>query len=331
MDNGDPLLNGEDMVRELRAMTDRAVEANGGSTQARKPAHRIKFNWPPHPISYSYHVLSSDWTGRAIFEAYGDTFQVEVARTPHGVFGRCRELWHEDRGTTEELMLQNLRWSSEPLLRRQIEINRSLGRTGRNTGHIRHFSPMELVKLLYSEDRDVANDAKTEIETHASDRVFYPGLIEILNDRRHPNRRSAQWCVLDLFEDLPSFCHSRWEEEQAVNAMRSLIWTAEDDYARTIYKAGVVLGGHIPHTYGGPILLDCLNAPSKIGRRSAVHGLFHVVEWIPDMRGKVVQALSEHAERESEPDLKDFAKHMARDIAAGSYDHVQEPVFDSED
>jgi len=330
MDTADQSLTGDDMVRELRTMIDRAVESNGGSTNANKPAHRVKFTWPPHPISYSFHVLSSDWKGVATFEAYGDTFHVEVARTPHGVFGRCQELWHEDRGSTEELMLLNLRVSSEPLLKRQIEINRVLNYPGRFKGHVRDLSPIDLIKLLYSEDRDIANEAKTVIETHASNRSFFPALLEVLTDRRHPNRRSAQWCVLDLFEDLPSYCHSPADEVNAVSAMRDLIWDAEDDYARTIYKAGVVLGGHIPHAFGGPTLLECLHAPSKIGRRSAIHGLFHVAEWIPEMREQVVQALNTLSIQDPEPALREFAALLAQDIANGTYDHIEEPIFEDE-
>jgi hypothetical protein len=112
--------------------------------------------------------------------------------------------------------------------------------------------------------------------------------------------------------------------------MRDLIWNAEDDYARTIYKAGVVLGGHIPEKHGGPTLLECLNAPSKIGRRSAIHGLFHVVEWIPGMKDEVVARLQEAAQREPEPELKEFARLMSRDIAHGEYDHIAEPIFAEE-
>lgn len=329
MDNSRFSLSSEEMVRELRATIDRAVIANGGSTVAKKPSHRIKFSWPPHPVSYSFHVLTTDWTGDASFEAHGETFAVKVAKTPHGVFGRCEELWHEDRGSTEELMLINLRVSCEPLLKRQLEINRTLEQSGRFVGHVRELGPIDLIKLLYSEDRDVANEAKTEIETHASNHVFFDCLIEILNDRKHPNRRSAQWCVLDLFEDLPSYCHSPEDEVRAVEAMKRLIWDAEDDYARTIYKAGVVLGGHIPHRFGGPTLLACLYAPSKIGRRSAIHGLFHVVEWLPEMKDQVVSELQNVANVDPEPALREFAKLMARDIDAGN-DHIQEPIFPDE-
>jgi hypothetical protein len=135
---------------------------------------------------------------------------------------------------------------------------------------------------------------------------------------------------LDLFESLPDFCKQEDEELEAVRAMKELIWTAEDDYARTIYKAGVVLGGHIPYRHGGPTLLECLYAPSKIGRRSAIHGLFHVVEWIPEMRDLVVGALERVAATDTEPVLREFAASMAEDIAGAAQDHRVEPVFADE-
>jgi hypothetical protein len=290
----------------------------------------VKFHWPPHPISYSFHVLASDWKGQATFEAHGETFHVQVASTPYGVFGRCQEIWHEDRGETLEEMLRNLKASSVPLFSRQLIINRTLERSGRFTGHVQDLPALDHLKLLYCEDRDVANEAKTEIEKHASSCLYFPGLISILDDRRHPDRRSAQWCVLDLFESLPDFCQAEKEEREAVRAMRDLIWTAEDDYARTIYKAGVVLGGHIPYRFGGPTLLECLQAPSKIGRRSAIHGLFHVVEWIPEMRDLVVTSLRRQAQADPEPELRDFAESMAHDIEDGAVDHRIEPVFAEE-
>ncbi|HSI73102.1 MAG TPA: hypothetical protein VK934_07975 [Fimbriimonas sp.] len=323
-------LNAEQIAAELRAFVDRAVAANGGSTVARRPAHRVKFHWPPHPISYSFHVLASDWKGRAAFEAHGETFEVEVANTPYGVFGRCQDIWHEERGETLDEMLKNLRASSVPLFSRQLIISRTLEQFGRFKDHVRDLTPLDHLKLLYCEDRDVANEAKTEIETHASTGLYFPGLISILDDRRHPDRRSAQWCVLDLFESLPDFCETEEQELEAVRAMRDLIWTAEDDYARTIYKAGVVLGGHIPYRYGGPTLLECLSAPSKIGRRSAIHGLFHVVEWIPEMRDLVVAALERQAEVDEEPELREFAASMAHDIADAALEHRIEPVFPEE-
>lgn len=318
------------LVEALSAFIGREVGRAGGSTVARKPAHRVKFNWPPHPVSYSYHVLASDWTGSASFEAHGETFPVEVATTPYGVFGRCNPIWLEARGNSLENMLAEMGRTAEPLFRRQFLIAGCLERAERFSGHIRDLGPEDLLKLLYCEDRDVANDARIEIETHTGAHQFTPALIAILRDARHPNRRSAQWCVLDLFEDLSSFCRTEAEQIDAVKAMKELLWNAEDDYARTIYKAGVVLGGHIPNRLGGPTLLECLEAPSKIGRRSAIHGLFHVVEWTPSMRDEVVLALQRAADKEPVPELREFARLMSRDIAHGDYDHIPEPVFPDE-
>jgi hypothetical protein len=325
---GNPL-KGEDLVQTLQEYIEDTVARHGGATNPVKPGHRVKFHWPPHPVSYSYRVGTQDWTDRVVFEAYGEEFEVVVATTRHGVFGRCAEIWHEERGDTLEQMLDNLRRTSEPLFQRQCAMASALGRSGRFTGHVRDLPPIDLLKLLYCEDRDAANDARIEIETHASTGVFTPALIEILRDERHPYRRSAQWCVLDLFEDLPSFCDGNGLEVRAVQAMRDLIWNAPDDYARATFKAGVVLGGHIPHKHG-TVLIDCLAAPSRIGRRSAIHGLFHVVEWIPERREEVVSALRGHAEREPEPSLREFAESIARDVEAGELEHVPEPLFEDE-
>ncbi len=318
-----------DLVSELRRFIDASVE-RAGETHARKPGHRESFHWPPHPVSPRYHVLASDWTGRAEFQAEGETFSVSVATTPHGVFGRCDALWCEGKGTTVETMLLNLARVAEPLFARQRTISNCLEHTGRFTGHIRGLPFADLLKLLYCPDRDVANEARIEIETHASLGVFAPALTEVLRDNRHPCRRSAQWCVLDLFEDLPSICHTAEEREAAVDAIKNLIWTATDDFARTTFKAGVVLGGHVPSEIGGPVLLDCLAAPSKYGRRSAIHGLFHVVEWDPDQQASVVSALRARAAVEPEPLLVSFALQMANDIESGDADHVTEPLFEDE-
>jgi hypothetical protein len=319
-----------ELAKQLREFIDRAVAAHGGSTVAVKPSHRVKFHWPPHPISYSYHVLSSDWTGKAQFEAHGETFDVEVANTPHGVFGRCGAIWHEARGDSVEEMLENLRATAEPLFQRQLLISRTLELNGRFKGHIRELSPLDHLKLLFCEDRDVANEAQSEIETHSCSGYYFDAMIAILDDRKHPHRRSAQWCVLDIFESLPSISRDETDQREAVRAMRALIWDAEDDYARTIYKAGVVLGGHIPDLQGGPTLLECLNAPSRIGRRSAIHGLFHVVEWVPESRNEVVAALRELAGKDPEGLLREFAASMADDIEDGASDHGHEPVFPDE-
>jgi hypothetical protein len=303
------------------------AEAKYGSSQAINPPHRVKFHWPPHPVSYEYHVLTTDWTGKATFTAYDEVFEVEVAKTNFGVFGRCAAIWHEARGETEAEMLQNLRDSSEPLFKRQRAIAKCLEIPGRFTAEMRDLSPLGLLKLFYCEDRDVASAAHEFIERSHYRTNYFPALCAILEDRTHPWRRSAQWCVLDLFEDLPSFVDSEEDEIAATEAMKGLLWDAEDDFARSVYKAGVVLGGHLPHRKGGEALLQCLEAPSIVGRRSAIHGLFHVCEWVPEMEPRVVHALREHAKIESDPQLGIFSFAIADDIERGGVDHTPEPVF----
>lgn len=315
-----------DLANDLVLKIDEAI-SRLGTTNVWEPGHRVKLHWPPHPPSREFHVTACDFTDEASFEAYGETFVVAVAHTLHGVFGRSEELWHEAKGDTLESMLVALREEAEPLFERQIAAAEALGRKGRFTGHVRDLSPLDLLRLLYCENRDVAADATVEIDAHASNGLFLPSLVAILNDRRHPMRRSAQWCVLDLFEDLRSFARTEEEQATAVDAMRGLLMDAEDDYCRTIYKAGVVLGGHVAGALGGPALLSCLGSPSRIGRRSAIHGLYHVVEWNPEMRDLVVWALSGAAKEDPEPVLRRYAADMARDIARGR-DHVPDPVFE---
>lgn len=317
------------LAEEIVAYSNAEVQRLG-TTKAHKPSHRVAFHWPPHPVSYGFQVRTSDWTDSAEFEDGGETFFVEVAKTPAGVFGRSKELWHEARGETLEEMLAELKKAAQPLLKRQRIIAETLGQEGRFKDSIRNLPPLDLLKLLYCPDRDVAHEAHLDIEMQASQRgIFGPALIAILRDREHPHRRSAQWCVLDLFEDLVRVCPREEEQKVAVLAMRDLIWDADDDYARTTFKAGVVLGGHLPGEMGGPVLIECLDAPSKYGRRSAIHGLYHVVEWEPNLLEQVVSALHAHAKREPEPLLASFAENLARDIESAS-DHVTEPFFPEE-
>lgn len=315
-----------DLANDLvRAVEGAVVRLGTASTCSGRD--RVPFQWPPHAVSRDFHVVASDWTEATGFEAYGETFEVAVARTVHGVFGRCEALWQEARGVSLETMMATLRAQAEPLFERQFAINRALGQEGRFRRRIHELEPLDLLRLLYCEIRDVAAAAQVQIETHASSGLFLPALVEILHDRRHPCRRSAQWCVLDLFEDLPSFARTDAEQAEAVEAMRGLLLDAEDDHCRTVYKAGVVLGGHVSGKLGGPALLSALESPSRIGRRAAMHGLYHVVEWNPELRDIVVWALSGAANRDPEPVLRRYAADMARDIAAGR-DHVPDPIFD---
>lgn len=320
----------QSIIADLDAFIEAEMARSAGSTAPVKPAHRVPFHWPPHPVSLDYHVLPSDWTSKAKFSAYGEEFEVTVAKTPFGVFGRADKFWNEARGETEHEMLENLRESTEPLFRRQFAVAKALGREGRFDCLIRKLGPSDLVRLLYCEDRDVSSEARVEIEKQASLGVFLPALVRILRDDRHPHRRSAQWCVLDMFEDLPAFARTEDDQRLTIDAIHDLMWSAEDDYARTIYKAGVVLGGHICTNAAAKALISCIGAPSKYGRRSAMHAVFHLVEWMPERRGEVVEALRRQIEGEPEPSLKTFAECMAADIARESNEHVTEPLFAEE-
>jgi len=314
---------------EIKAYCQRS-SSRYGTSLAMKPPNRIKFHWPPHPTSYEYHVLTTDWTKSVMFEVEGETFLIDVAETPFGVFGKSEDLWCEARGSSLDDMLNNLQGVVAPLFSRQKSIANCLEKSGRYVESISELNGSDRLKLLYCEDRDIAHEAHQHIEMSHYRNLYFPSLCHILLDRTHPWRRSAQWCVLDLFEDLPSFTDSETDEHFGVNAMKQLLWDAEDDYARTVYKAGVVLGGHLPHRFGGEALLECLNSPSLVGRRSAIHGLFHVCEWVREMDTRVIKALREHAKREDNRQLSAFAFAIANDIERGGVDHTLEPIFEFE-
>lgn len=320
----------EDIVRSLEAFLQASLADAQGDTTPIRPQHRVPFRWPPHPVSYDYHVLPSDWTGKATIELYGETFDVGVARTASGIFGRLEGIWNEARGETEQEMLAELAVSAEPYFARQFAISSCLGRTARFDGSVRELPEVEVIKLLYCPDRDVAHEATGEIEMHASNGLFTDALTLVLRDATHRHRRIAQWCVLDMYEDLPTFCKSKAQETEAIHAIRDLILSADDDYARTIYKAGVVLGGHICTHEAADALLACLRGASKFGRRSAIHAAFHLAEWLPSRRGEIATSLKNVASEDSEPILRKFASSIARDIEAGAAEHMTEPVFADE-
>lgn len=319
-----------EIVKALDEFIAHSVISNGGDTTPMRPLHRVHFHWPPHPVSYDYHILPSDWTSRTVIEMYGESFDVHVAKTSVGVFGRCEILWNEARGESIEEMLVNLGAGCEPYFRRQFVIGSTLGLAGRFKGQVQELSAIDLVKLLFCLDRDVAHEAHTVIETRASTGLFSLALVEVIKDDSHPARRIAQWCALDMFEDLPAFFPDLAEQQIAVDAIQGLIWNATDDFARTIYKAGVVLGGHICTDAAADALLTCILAPSKFGRRSAIHAAFHLAEWMPLKRIEILVALKNSAETDREPLLREFAWCMARDVEAGAIEHVTEPAFEGE-
>jgi hypothetical protein len=275
-------------------------------------------------------VSSADFTDSAFVEAYGENFEVQIAETSDGVFGRCRGLWNEARATTRQGMIVALRQGMEPMLQRLWAIGEAVEAPGLFHHPLKHLPPVDLLKLLFCRDRDAAMEARTIIESRASEHDWLPPLLLILNDERHPLRRSAQWCVLDMFEDLPAFARTPEASDQAVEAIRSLMWEAADDYCRTIYKAGVVLGGHICTDAAASALMALVEAPSRVARRSAMHAVFHLAEWRPEFTDQIVAALERASAHDSEPLLSAFSKQMASDIAGKSSDHVPEPVFPEE-
>lgn len=296
-----------------------------------KPPHRVPFHWPPHPVSKDFHVLPSDWTGHAELKAFGQVFDVEIARTAQGVFGRIVRIWNEARGSSVEEVLVLLEAGAKPYLERKREIALVLGTGELDTGTIADLPPSDLVRLLYSRDRDIAHEAQLAIETQASSGIFSDALNRILEDDRHPLRRSAQWCVLDMYEDLPSFAPGQSEQDRAVSAIKRLIIGADDDFARTVYKAGVVLGGHICTQAAAEALYACAARAKKYGRRSAIHALFHLAEWMPSQKVQILETLERATVDDPEPLLREFASSMARDVRAGAYEHMTEPGFPEED
>lgn len=323
-------LKPSNLVDRLDGFISQAVKQFGGDTTPIKPGHRIAFHWPPHAVSHDYHVDASSFNERHEVEFRGETLVCFVARTPYGVFGRVDDRWNEARGETVEQVLEALKIGVSPWFDRMDAITACLGRSERYHGFLTDLPSDDLVVLLYCPDRDVAQHALVEIEKRASTGIFTEALIRILNDDQHPHRRIAQWCALDIFEDISAFARTEADQIKVIRAIRDLIWRAEDDYARTIFKAGVVLGGHICSHAAADALLECLRAPSKVGRRSAIHACFHLAEWLPSRRNDIVMRLNACSRTDEDPLLRDFAACIAHDIASGASEHVDEPTFTEE-
>lgn len=323
-------LTSQDLVRRVENLIHAAVEAAGGNTTPNKPDHRIPFHWPPHAVSHDYHVDASSFQEKHQVEFRGETLHCTLARTPFGIFGRVEGHWNEAKGDTVDQVLKELTVGVTPWFDRMDTITACLGREERYHGHLDDLAPDDLVALLYCPNRDVSYHAIVEIEKHASTGLFTDALIRILEDDQHPNRRIAQWCALDMFEDIGSFCQTEQDQLRVIQAIRDLVWRAEDDYARTIFKAGVVLGGHISSNPSAEALFDCLKAPSKIGRRSAVHACFHLAEWLPSRSNDIVARLREVSRNDPDPQIRDFAHYIADDIANEAEEHVDEPEFHDE-
>jgi len=315
----------QEVLASLEAFLQEEEQRNGGKMSAVNPGPRKHFIWPHRPLSAQYNVKAKDFRKTVRFEIHGEAFLVEVAETPFGVFGKCNTLKAEAKGNDEEQMLINLEKELEPLFERQFAISRVLGFSRRYEGSISELHPTQIIRLLYCPDRDVAHTAMTEIETHARSGVYTPALIRILKDESHPYRRIAQWCALDIFEDLQNVCHSSEEVHDALAAIRSLMMNAEDDYARTVFKAGDVLGDHIANEESGRILKEvATEGLQPFGRRSAIHGMIHLCEWIPAEKESVIAVLERVARTDPIPALRQYAKATIQDILSGE-PHGPEP------
>jgi hypothetical protein len=322
------------LLRRFGAFLGAEIERLGGPQPAVKPPHRVPFEWPRRPASAKYHIHHSAWRGAAKLEVDGREHDVLVAETPYGVFGRCEHFWAEARGANLQAMLANLREECEPLWARQRAIGEAIGREERIETPIAELSPLELLRLLYCSDRDVSHEASVQIEETASKGIWGPSMLAVMRDRGHPLRRQAQWCVLDLLEDLPGFFPGPDLQAEALSTLERFMWDCEDDHARTCYKCGDVLGDHVADDRAADLLLRVLSgAPSKFGRRSSVHGLIHVTEWLPHRRGEIEAALRGAAQSDTEPLLREYCEVALNDIAVGApgiHPHGPEPIFEGE-
>lgn len=323
-------MTADQVLKALEEFLALAAARFSGDSVARRPGDRVPFHWPPHPVSRDFHVTPDAWREEAWIELDGERTKVQIARTPSGVFGRSERYWNEAKGETVDEVLIGIQQGLGELFDRQTAISETLGWSGRFTASIRDLGPQEWVCLLYCPVRDIGHECIQHIESHASAGIFGPAMVRILRDKVHPWRRCAQWAVLDMFEDLPSFFPDPRDQDEAVAAIRDFIAESEDDYARAVYKAGVVLGGHICTDAAADALLSLLSAPHRIGRRSAIHAAFHLVEWRDHDRDRILNSVRAAAETETDPQLKAFATGIAADIEAQRFDHVSEPVFADE-
>jgi len=289
-----------------------------------RPGPSVPFRWPPKT---DIHVKAEEWTRRTTLSTPDEDVEVRWAQRGELLIGQIDHYWVTAQGTTEKEVNGKLLKGIKPLFDRQREIGWLIGHDGRYMGSFKELSPVGLVRCLYAVDRDIAREAKLQIETHATLAVFAPTLIAILEDQVHPQRRSAQWAVLDLLEDTPSFFPDPESQLVAIEAIQNLMWDATDDYARTVYKAGVVLGGHICTDPAAEALLSCFDAPSKFGRRAAYHASFHLAEWKPELRDRIVHALRDRSRSDNDFPLASYCTDMANDVQSGGVDHVGDPLF----
>lgn len=317
----------ESLLAELDAFLEMERERNGGPVPALNPGHRRQFIWPRQSIAAQYNVKPTEFTRTVRFESHGEAFDIHVAETAFGFFGRCEALKAEAKGASIDGMLSNLTRELDPLFKRQFAISRTLGFSRRFDGHINELPPGAHLRLLFCEDRDVAYTAMLEIDAHAASGLYTPSLMRILEDESHPMRRSAQWCTLDIFEDLENVCRDKDEYRAAIETVRQFMKTASDDYVRAVYKAGDVLGDHVANYDALEVLEDVLlTGEQPYGRRSAIHGMIHLCEWLPEVKNRCFEALEKAAANDPDQSLRDYAKATIQDIARGG-PHGPEPAL----
>ena len=130
------------IIADLDKAVAAAVKTASGRTVPVRPSHRIPFHWPPHAVSMDFHVLASDWSGSDEFELDGEIFEVSIAKTPFGIFGRCVKYWNEAKANSLEEVIEGLKKGLKPLLDRQRAIGHALGMPGRCTDEVRKSLPV---------------------------------------------------------------------------------------------------------------------------------------------------------------------------------------------
>lgn len=335
------VMSPQELAQAMAEFSRRHREALGLGTKALKPDHLQPWHWPPHSVGMDYHVDPNRYEPSEPLRVLDRVYRLERQETPYGTFGRLPEIWAEARGDNDDTMRAALQRQVRPLIRRQAEIARTLEvpphpwsppHDGPRLyeGSIRDLSDLDKLKLFYCWNRSIAQEARLEIEVAGHRPTFYPALVQILRDTEHPHRRIAHWLVLDMLEELPLFCREAEGQQLAIDAIHDLMVEAEDDYARAIFKAGVVLGGHIMTEPAAAVLFKLTEAPSKIARRSAIHAVFHLAEWLPERKEEIIATLERCAANDPEPLLREFASAMARDVRAENLDHMTEPTFPDE-
>lgn len=327
---GQLMTSAKDLGNELRAWLDICVIGQNGNDAPLKPDHYKPFHWPLHPISHDYAIPKEAWNQAVTWTFHGRSFEVLVATTSQGYFGRCEGMRAEATGVGLEEMLKELERTCEPLYRRRTEVAAKLGLDEPYQGSLNDLDILSLFKLFFANDRALAHDAANRLETGLPHAMMPHLLLEVLKESKHQNRRVAQWLALDMLEHHESYTNAEVTDVEFAEAIKTLMWNATDDYARTMFKAGVVLGGHMCTAASAKTILALISSPSPIARRSAMHASFHLREWMPEQEEAVLSILKQVELNDPEPMLRAYANGLQADILSGDTDHVLEPTFSNE-